>query len=137
MIKKLNIKTNKKELFFNRVLMDYFGIGKNQAKRISMYHGFAKEGSLSLINYNDLIALEEFLRKNLKMEYFLKLDINNNVQKLKNIKSYKGFRHRYRLPVHGQTSRVNSSTIRNYKLPVLEKKYIEDIYKLIKSYNNK
>jgi small subunit ribosomal protein S13 len=40
----------------------------------------------------------------------VKKNIHDNIQKLKNIKSYKGIRHLYGLPVNGQRTRTNAKT---------------------------
>ena len=47
-----------------------------------------------------------------KVEGDLKRDIAGNIKRLKDIKCYRGIRHMKGLPVRGQTTRVNSRTVR-------------------------
>jgi len=42
----------------------------------------------------------------------LKKNVYDNIQLLKNIKSYKGVRHTYKLPVNGQRTHTNAKTQR-------------------------
>lgn len=50
--------------------------------------------------------------ESMKIEGDLKRDIAGNIKRLKDIKCYRGIRHMKGLPVRGQTTRVNSRTVR-------------------------
>src|SRR5690625_3153589 len=91
--------------FFSRL---YFGIGKGYSYRLSRYLGFARDNSLAGFQESILLDLELFIRKNLVFEKKLLGTYLNNINKLKLIKSYKGFRHKYGLPANGQSSKNNS-----------------------------
>ena len=72
---------------------------------------------------------EESLRKVLAdfdfvLESDLKRDISQNIKRLQDIGSYRGFRHRRRLPVRGQRTKTNSRTKRGKKGTVANKKKV-------------
>jgi len=51
-------------------------------------------------------------RKNYKVEGDLKREVIMNIKRLKDISSWRGMRHAKGLPVRGQTTRINSRTVR-------------------------
>ncbi len=72
---------------------------------------------------------EEKLRKVLAdfeftLESDLKREISQNVKRLQDIGSYRGFRHRRRLPVRGQRTKTNSRTKRGKRGTVANKKKV-------------
>ena len=72
---------------------------------------------------------EEVLRKTLdEMGYVLESDlrrsISQNVKRLQDIGSYRGFRHRRKLPVRGQRTKTNSRTKRGRKVAIAGKKKV-------------
>ena len=72
---------------------------------------------------------EESLRKVLAdfdfiLESDLKREISQNIKRLQDIGSYRGFRHRRRLPVRGQRTKTNSRTKRGKKGTVANKKKV-------------
>lgn len=72
---------------------------------------------------------EESLRKILAdfdftLESDLKREVSQNVKRLQDIGSYRGFRHRRRLPVRGQQTKTNSRTKRGKKGTVANKKKV-------------
>lgn len=54
----------------------------------------------------------------LKLEGDLRAEINDNIQRLKRIGSYKGLRHIRNLPVHGQRTRSNARTKRGRRTTI-------------------
>ena len=50
--------------------------------------------------------------KNYRIEGELRQFIKNNIQRLKDLKTYRGIRHLKRLPVRGQRTKTNSRTVR-------------------------
>lgn len=72
---------------------------------------------------------EEKLRKVLadlgyRLESDLKRERSQNVKRLQDIGSYRGFRHRRKLPVRGQRTKTNSRTKRGKKGTVANKKKV-------------
>jgi len=72
---------------------------------------------------------EEKLRKTLEdfgfvLESDLKREISQNIKRLQDIGSYRGFRHRRKLPVRGQRTKTNSRTKRGKKVAIAGKKKV-------------
>ncbi|HEY5713795.1 MAG TPA: 30S ribosomal protein S13 [Candidatus Gracilibacteria bacterium] len=72
---------------------------------------------------------EELLRKTLTeggwlLESDLKRDISSNIKRLKDIGSYRGFRHARSLPVRGQRTKTNARTRKGRKKTVANKKKV-------------
>jgi len=57
-------------------------------------------------------TLKEIIEKNYKIEGDLRREIMMNIKRLKDIGSWRGFRHIKGLPVRGQRTRTNTRTVR-------------------------
>ncbi len=58
------------------------------------------------------------------LEADLRRDVNQNIKRLQDIGSYRGFRHRRRLPVRGQNTKTNARTRKGRKGAAVTKKKI-------------
>lgn len=72
---------------------------------------------------------EEKLRKVLDemgfvLESDLRREVSQNVKRLQDIGSYRGFRHRRKLPVRGQRTKTNSRTKRGKRVAIAGKKKV-------------
>lgn len=56
-----------------------------------------------------------------KVESFLQSQIFANIRQLKLLRGYKGFRHYYSLPVHGQRTKTNARTTKRFKKLIKKK----------------
>ncbi len=88
-----------------------YGVGRARAKKIldklGLDHGM-KTPALSPDQENAIRReIEAF-----KTEGDLKRDVQQNIKRLKDIKSYRGTRHIKHLPAHGQRTKTNSRTVR-------------------------
>lgn len=102
-----------------------YGVGPARSEKIC-----AKSEISPSIRVKDLTTdQEEILRKvladlDLVLESDLRRDISQNVKRLQDIGSYRGFRHRRKLPVRGQRTKTNSRTKRGKKGTVANKKKV-------------
>lgn len=91
-----------------------YGVGRPTAKRI-----LEKLGLDLGLKTPDLTADQENqIRKeieSLKTEGDLKREVQQNIKRLKDIKSYRGVRHQKHLPARGQRTKTNSRTVRGNK----------------------
>lgn len=110
----VNIPENKKTRF---ALTYIYGIGRSNVENIlkrSNVDGDKRAKDLTdqeisrLIKAIDSVPTEGTLRK----------IVNDNIQRLKQIKTYRGLRHTVRLPVRGQRTRVNARTKRGRRMTV-------------------
>ncbi|MBI5733045.1 30S ribosomal protein S13 [Candidatus Jorgensenbacteria bacterium] len=105
----INIPDNKR---IEIALMYVYGIGRSLAGRILKtaeidFGKLAKDLSSAEVN-----RIQSTIEKNYKVEGELRQVIKQNINRLKEIKAYRGVRHVKRLPVRGQRTRTNSRTIR-------------------------
>lgn len=73
----------------------------------------------------DVASLNAIIDSGYLVEGALRRQVSQNVQRLKDIRSYRGERHRRGLPVHGQRTRCNARTRKGRKKTVAGKKGIK------------
>jgi small subunit ribosomal protein S13 len=102
---------NKKLIY---ALKTVYGINLTLANNICKVLGYDINMKISECRDQDLLKISSVINLYLKFLFSdeLKKNIYDNIQKMKIIKSYKGIRHSYSLPVNGQRTRTNSRTRR-------------------------
>lgn len=102
-----------------------YGVGPTRAKQV------CKKAKLDeSVRVKDLTTeQEQNLREVLasfgyQLEADLRREINQNVKRLQDIGSYRGFRHRRRLPVRGQNTKTNARTRKGRKGAAVTKKKV-------------
>ncbi|KAI4143781.1 MAG: hypothetical protein LQ340_006874 [Diploschistes diacapsis] len=100
-----------------RALQSFFGIGPPTSQRIMAKHSIhltAKMGSLENKTILDLTAE----LTDMTIENDLKRQINENISRLRDMKSYRGMRHALGYPVRGQRTRTQTATaVRLNRIP--------------------
>ncbi|MDP3976072.1 MAG: 30S ribosomal protein S13 [bacterium] len=98
-----------------------YGIGKGLSETI-----LARAGVDYNVRTKDLTpAQENAIRQiisTLIVEGDLRRNVQLNIKRLQDVGSYRGFRHRRRLPVRGQRTKTNARTKRGRKMTVANKK---------------
>jgi small subunit ribosomal protein S13 len=61
---------------------------------------------------DEVLKIQGFIEKNFPVEGELRQRIKTNINRLKELQTYRGMRHLRRLPVRGQRTRTNSRTVR-------------------------
>jgi len=89
-----------------------YGVGPSLAKKILESSSIPADKKVKDLTKEDINTIKEFIEKNYKVEGELKRDIMVNIKRLKDINSWRGSRHTKKLPVRGQTTRINSRTAR-------------------------
>lgn len=92
-----------------------YGIGKTLAKEILKQANISLDKKAKDLTQDELNKIKEVVETNYLVEGDLKRDIMMNVKRLKDINTWRGQRHSKKLPVRGQTTRVNSRTVRGNK----------------------
>jgi small subunit ribosomal protein S13 len=95
-----------------------YGIGPNTAKKIMAETGVSPSTRVHDLTESEANRLREYIEKNLKVEGELKREVSSNIQRLQEIGSYRGMRHKRRLPVHGQRTKTNARTKRGKRVTV-------------------
>lgn len=89
-----------------------YGIGLSLSKKILEQAKIDGNKKAKELTPDDLNVLKQVIEKNYRVEGELKRDIMTNIKRLKDISSWRGHRHAKGLPVRGQTTRINSRTVR-------------------------
>lgn len=89
-----------------------YGVGPSLAKKILQGANISAEKKVKDLTKEDISTLKGYIEKNYKVEGDLRRDLMVNIKRLKDINSWRGSRHAKKLPVRGQTTRINSRTAR-------------------------
>lgn len=75
----------------------------------------------------DVARIGGIIDRNYTVEGVLRRSVQSNVARLKDIRCYRGMRHRAHLPVRGQRTRTNARTRKGPKKTVAGKKSVKDL----------
>ncbi len=87
-----------------------FGIGRTISKKILKETGIDPNKKSRDLTDEDGVKLRTIIDKDLKVEGDLRREISMNIKRLQDIGSYRGLRHRSRLPSRGQRTKTNART---------------------------
>lgn len=87
-----------------------FGIGRKTASKILKETGVEPSIRVRDLTEDDATKLRVYIDKNCKVEGDLRRDLAFDIKRLIEIGSYRGTRHRKKLPVRGQRSKTNART---------------------------
>ena len=111
----INIPDNKRTVIG---LTYIFGIGKSKAHEICQNTHIDENKKIKDLGEEEFDKMRNYIEKKTKVEGNLKLIINQNIKRLKEIKSYRGIRHIKKLPVRGQRTKTNARTKRGKRICV-------------------
>ena len=107
----LNLKKNKKLIY---ILKNIYGLGSLRSKLICVDLGYnydVKSLQLTQRDFNKVNSLVT-LKYRYLLQSELKKKVYSNISFMKVLKTYRGIRHTYKLPVNGQRTRNNAKTRR-------------------------
>ena len=87
-----------------------YGIGQHTARRILAAAGIDPARRTKDLSDDDVAAIRREIDGGCKVEGELRANISGNIKRYIEIGSYRGDRHRKRLPVRGQRTRTNART---------------------------
>lgn len=99
-----------------------YGIGLVTAQRICKDVGISESKRVKDLVDQELIDLRNYIEKNSIVEGDLRREVNLNIKKKKDIRSYQGLRHIKRLPVRGQNTHSNARTRKGKAVTIAGKK---------------
>jgi small subunit ribosomal protein S13 len=102
-----------------------YGIGLTSAQRIVKDLGLNPSVRAKDLTDDDIARIAGHIEKNFLVEGPLRRTIMQNINRLKEINSYRGFRHRRGLPVRGQRTRSNARTRKGPRKTVAGKKILQ------------
>jgi len=89
-----------------------YGIGKSLSRKILAETKIDPSKKAKDLTSQEINQLRESIERKSKIEGDLRRQIMINIKRLKDIGSWRGFRHIKGLPVRGQRTRTNTRTIR-------------------------
>lgn len=95
-----------------------FGIGLTLSKKILKVTGVNPDTRVKDLSEVELEKIRTYISKNYRVESDLKMEISQNIKRLKEIGTYRGIRHTKGLPVRGQRTKTNGRTKRGKKVTV-------------------
>ncbi len=94
-------------------LAKIYGIGNNMVRVMLNELNVSSNCRVKDLTQNLLVKILKWVDKNkILVESSLKQKISSDISRLKSIKVYRGLRHAYNLPVRGQRTKTNASSVR-------------------------
>jgi small subunit ribosomal protein S13 len=107
---------NEKKLWIS--LQDIYGIGEVTAKEICEGSKVDENIIVGNMTEDELDRVRGYIEQNIQAEGELRQKIFRDVKRLKDIRCYRGVRHKLGLPVRGQRTRHNARTRKGKSRPV-------------------
>ncbi len=105
----VNIPDNKRAEY---ALTYFYGIGLALSRKAFADSKVDSGKRMKDLNLEEVNRLKTWIEKNAVIEGELRQKVKRNIQRLKDLGTYRGSRHVKRLPVHGQRTKTNSRTVR-------------------------
>ena len=86
------------------------GIGRPTSTKVLTQTGVSGDTRVRDLTEDELSRLREYIERHLRVEGDLRRAVQADIQRLIEIGSYRGMRHRRGLPVRGQRTRTNART---------------------------
>lgn len=100
-----------------------YGIGRSLSRRILSELNVNLNTKVKDLTENDVVKLRDYIAK-IPVEGDLRRKVQLDLKRLMEINTYRGTRHRKKLPVRGQRTRKNARTRKGKKKTVAGKKQV-------------
>ena len=115
----VNIPTNK----IVQIGLTYiFGIGNKFSEQICKDLDIPKSKRVNELTDEQILKIREYIDKNFTVEGDLRRENSLSIKRLIDLASYRGSRHRKKLPVRGQRTRCNARTRKGKAIAIAGKK---------------
>lgn len=104
-----------------------YGVGPAVARELCHKAGVNEEARARDLTDEEISRLASILERDYVVEGPLRRQVGQNISRLREIKCYRGIRHRLGLPVRGQRTRTNARTRKGPKKTVAGKKGVKDL----------
>lgn len=113
----------KKKILYS--LQYIHGVGQKVATDMLKKCGIDPDRRANTLDDQELSSIAAYIDETLVVEGALRRQMQQDIQRLKDIKSYRGERHRKGLPARGQRTRTNARTRKGRKKTVAGKKGVK------------
>ena len=115
----VNIPTNK---IVEIGLTYIYGIGNKFSQQICTALNIHKSKRVNELTDEQILKIREYIDQNFIVEGDLRRETSLNIKRLIDLASYRGSRHRKKLPVRGQRTRCNARTRKGKAIAIAGKK---------------
>ena len=115
----INIPQNK---VIHVALTYIYGIGENFSKQICNKLNIPLSKRVNELNETEVLKIREFIDKTYSVEGDLRRETSMSIKRLIDLGTYRGSRHRKKLPVRGQRTRCNARTRKGKAIAIAGKK---------------
>tara|TARA_B100001540_G_scaffold262048_1_gene241256 strand:+ start:515 stop:898 length:384 start_codon:yes stop_codon:yes gene_type:complete len=99
-----------------------FGIGNKFSKQICSALEIEKTTRVNQLSDDQILKIREYIDKNFTVEGDLRRENSLSIKRLIDLATYRGSRHRKKLPVRGQRTRCNARTRKGKAIAIAGKK---------------
>ena len=99
-----------------------FGIGDRFSSQICKALQISKATRVNELTDDQILKIREFIDKNFTVEGDLRRENSLSIKRLIDLATYRGSRHRKKLPVRGQRTRCNARTRKGKAIAIAGKK---------------
>ena len=99
-----------------------YGIGDKFSKKICEDLEIPKAKRVNELSDDQILKIREYIDKNFKVEGDLRREYSLSIKRLIDLATYRGSRHRKKLPVRGQRTRCNARTRKGKAIAIAGKK---------------
>ena len=117
----VNLPTNKRV----KIALTYiYGIGSTIANEICKNIGISDDKRVNKLTDEEVLKIREYIEKKHKVEGDLRSEVSLNIKRLTDLGTYRGLRHRKKLPVRGQRTHTNARTRKGKGLAIANRKKV-------------
>ena len=99
-----------------------YGVGDKFSNKICKELSLPKTMRVNQLTDDQILKIREFIDKNFTVEGDLRRETSLSIKRLIDLATYRGSRHRKKLPVRGQRTRCNSRTRKGKAIAIAGKK---------------
>ncbi len=107
---------NEKRLWVS--LLNVYGVGEVTSKKICKGANVDENAMVKDLTEVELDRIRKYIEENIVVEGELRQNLFRDIKREKDIRSYRGIRHKLGLPVRGQRTRRNARTRKGKSRPV-------------------
>ena len=115
----VNIPQNK---IVNVGLTYIYGIGPAHSKNICKNLNIPSKKRVNELSEDEIVKIREYIDKNFTVEGDLRRETSLNIKRLIDLVTYRGTRHKKKLPVRGQRTHCNARTRKGKAIAIAGKK---------------
>ena len=99
-----------------------YGIGDKFSKKICDSLEIPKSKRVNELTDDQILKIREYIDKNFTVEGDLRREVSLNIKRLVDLATYRGSRHKKKLPVRGQRTHCNARTRKGKAIAIAGKK---------------